>query len=180
MTVRASRRGAVDLGTVLMIAAFAIFGGFLYWLAGQAQAERALDLVEDTTSSIVDRFSDAIPISASDIMLDASPYAGQVVRLEPQTVLSLLGQQGFFLDFPAGPFLVSLSDELRAANLGVVYQSTVRVTGRVTPMTEEIAAGWHEAGRISEGEAFAATVAPFFIAAEEVEVSSTPPGGRGA
>ena len=37
----ASRRGAVDMGTVLMVVAFAVIGGFLYWLSGQAAAERA-------------------------------------------------------------------------------------------------------------------------------------------
>jgi hypothetical protein len=47
MTELASRRGAVDMGTVLMIAAFAVIGGFIYWLSGQAAAERAVDVVED-------------------------------------------------------------------------------------------------------------------------------------
>jgi hypothetical protein len=160
-----------------MIAAFAVFAGFLYWLNGQAAEERALELVEDSASAIVDEYAAAIPVTAADIMLDASPYAGQLVRLEPQTVASLLGQQGFFLDLSAGPFLVSLSDELRAANLGIASQSVVRVTGRITPMTEEVAAGWQAAGTISEGEAFAATVSVYYLEAEEVQVSAPAPAG---
>jgi hypothetical protein len=179
MTDRDTRRGAVELGTVLMIAAFAIFGGFLYWLTGQAEAERALDLVEDTASAIVDEYADAIPIGAADIMLDASPYEGQLVRLEPQVVASAVGQQGYMIELPTGPFLVSLSDELRAANLEIVtQQSVVRVTGTVTAMTPEIAAGWQEAGRLSEGERMVAEFAVYFIAAEEIEVST--PSADGA
>jgi hypothetical protein len=181
MTDMATRRGAVELGTVLMIAAFAVFGGFLYWLTGQAQAERALDLLEDTASVMVDEYADAIPVGAADIMLDASPYEGQLVRLEPQLVLSSVGQQGYMIELPTGPFLVSLSDELLAANLEIVaQQSVIRVTGTVTAMTPEIAAGWQEAGRLSEGERLVAEFAVYFIAAEEVEVSTPAPAADGA
>lgn len=181
MTQKATRRGAVELGTVLMIAAFAVFAGFLYWLTGQAEAERALDIVEDTASAMVDEYADAIPVGAADIMLDASGYDGQLIRLEPQLVASAVGQQGFMLELPAGPFLVSLSDELREAGLEIIPQeSVVRVTGRVTEMTPEIAAGWQEAGRLSEGERLVAEFAVYFIAAEEVEVSATPPADGGA
>jgi hypothetical protein len=152
MTESASRRGAVELGTVLMIAAFVVFGGFLYWLSGQAAAERELAIVEDTTSAVVED-DGAVPVTAADIMLDATPYEGQLVRLAPQLVASAVGQQGFMIELPAGPFLVSLSDELRARNLNIVpQQSTVRITGRITAMTPEIAAGWQEAGRLTENE----------------------------
>lgn len=180
MTDKGTRRGAVELGTVLMIAAFAVFGGFLYWLTNQAEAERALDLLEDTASVIVDEYADAIPIGANDITLDASPYAGQLVRLEPQLVASPVGQQGYMIELPAGPFLISLSDELRAANLEIVpQQSVIRVTGTVTEMTPEIAAGWQEAGRLNEGERLVAEFAVYFIAAEEIEVSTPDPAGDG-
>ncbi len=176
MTQQASRRGAVEMGTVLMVAAFAVFAGFIYWLNGQAAAERALDIVEDTATVVMDdAYADAIPISASDIMLDASGFEDQLVRLEPQTVLSLVGQQGFTLDFPTGPFLVSLSDDLIADSLGIANGDVVRVTGRVTAMSPEIAAGWQEAGRLTEGERMVAEFAVHFIAAEDIEVSSAAP-----
>ena len=177
MTEKGSRRGAVELGTLLMIAAFAVIAGFIYWLSGQAEAERALSIVEDTTSTMVDQYADAIPIGAADIMVDATPYEGQIVRLEPQIIASLLGQQGFWLELPTGPFLVSLSDELRAANLGVSAQSVARVTGTVTPLTDEIVAAWFEAGRLTEGDRIAAefAVGLHFIAADEIEVSAPAP-----
>lgn len=175
MTDQASRRGAVEMGTVLMIVAFAVIAGFLYWLNGQAAQERALDIVEDTTSAMVDDYDAAIPIGASDIMTDASAYEGQLVRLQPQTVLSLVGQQGFMLDFPSGPFLVSMSDSLIADSLAVQAGDVVRVTGTITAMTPEIAQGWQEAGRLNEGERMVAEFAVHFLAAEDIEVS-TPAG----
>jgi len=178
---QASRRGAVEMGTVLMIAAFAVIAGFIYWLSGQAAAERELDIVEDTAAVAMDddQYASAIPISASDIMLDASGYAGQLVRLEPQTVLSLLGQQGFMMDFPTGPFLVSFSDDLVAEGVEVQSGDVVRVTGRVVAMTPEIAAGWQEAGRLTEAEAMVAEFAVHFIEAVDVEVSAPAPAGNG-
>lgn len=180
MTEQASRRGAVEMGTVLMIAAFAVIAGFLYWLSGQAAAERAqVEIMEDSIAAMADNdpYADAIPISANDITMDASGYEGQLVRLAPQTVASLVGQQGFMLDLPAGPFLVSLSDELIADSLGITNDDVVRVTGTVTTMTPEIATGWQEAGRLTEAERMVAEFAVHFIAAEQVEVSPPAPEG---
>ena len=47
MPDNASRRGAVDMGMPLMILAFIVMGGFIYWLSGQADAERASRVVEE-------------------------------------------------------------------------------------------------------------------------------------
>jgi hypothetical protein len=173
MTDRRARRGAVELGTVMMILAFVVIGGFIYWLAGQVATERELEIVEDTTANMVDdAYGDATPLSAQDLMLDASPYVGQLVRLQPQTVLSLVGQQGFMLDFPTGPFLVSYSDQEIADGLAVAPGDVVRVTGRITAMTPEIAGGWQEAGRLDEGERLVAEFAVHFLQAEDIEVSA--------
>lgn len=182
MTQRGSRRGAVEMGTVLMILAFAVIAGFIYWLNHQAAIERSLEIVEDTTSSATeDEFADATPITGSDIAVDASPYENQLVRLDPQRVASPLGQQGFWLELQGGPFLVSMSDELIADSLGIADGDVVRVTGRITAMTPEIAAAWQESGRISEGDRVAAEFSDHFLAAERVDVSSgPPPSGDGA
>jgi hypothetical protein len=173
MTDMRSQRGAVEMGTVIMILAFVVIGGFIYWLSDQVAAERELQIVEDTTAQMVDdAYGDAVPVRASDIMLDASPYAGQLVRLEPQTVLSLVGQQGFMLDFPTGPFLVSYSDQQIADGFTVVPGNVVRVVGRIVAMTPEVAGGWQEAGRLNEGERLVAEFAVHFLQAEDIEVSA--------
>jgi hypothetical protein len=164
------------MGTVLMVAAFVVIGGFVYWLRGQAQAERAMEVREDSIAAAMEAEerddSGAVPISANDITMDASGFEGQRVRLEPQTVASLVGQQGLMLDLPAGPFLVSFSDELIADSVEVQPGDVVRVTGTVTAMTPEIAAGWQEAGRLTEAERMVAEFAVDFIAADDVQVST--------
>ena len=44
MSDNVSRRGAADMGMLLMILAFAVIGGFMFWLNGQAAAERQAQL----------------------------------------------------------------------------------------------------------------------------------------
>ena len=43
----ANRRGAVDLAMPLMVLAFMVIGGFLYWLNGEAAEQNALSIVEE-------------------------------------------------------------------------------------------------------------------------------------
>lgn len=174
MTDRRARRGAVEMGTVMMVLAFVVIGGFIYWLTDQVATERELEIVEDTTAAMVDdAYGDATPVSAQDLMLDASPYLGQLVRLQPQTVLSLVGQQGFTLDFPTGPFIVSYSDQEIADGFTVAPGNVVRVTGRIAAMTPETAAGWQAAGRLTEAERMVAEFAVHYLQAEDIEVSAS-------
>ena len=86
MADNASRRGAVDMGTPLMILAFAVIGGFLYWLNGQAAAERALDIVEDTATGGA---LAAPPRPASDLPVLGTIAAGApIATLETPEVLA--------------------------------------------------------------------------------------------
>ena len=179
MADNASRRGAVDLGMVLMVLAFAVFAGSMFWLNGQA----AIELADN--AAVEEPVDDSGPgsnaargtaVVAMDLQPDASSFEGQTVTVEATAVASLLGQQGFWLEFPQSPFLVSLSDELISGGASVQPGQTVEVTGTVTLMSEEIAASWVEAERISEGDQLAASFASHFIAADAVEVVA---GGEG-
>ena len=64
MPQNASRRGAADMGMILMVAAFAIIGGFMFWLNGQATAERAArEVVEEVPDETpVDTGAPGIPL----------------------------------------------------------------------------------------------------------------------
>jgi hypothetical protein len=181
MAEKASRRGAVDLGVILMVVSFAAIGYFLFWLNGQAAVERAAaTVVEDTASaSPDDPYADATSIVASDVMTGAGAYEGQLVRMEPTEVASALGQQGFWLDLPQSPFLVSYSPALLADSVAVTPGSRVTVTGRIVAMSDSIAASWLEAGRISEGDQLAASFATHFLEAERIQPSSGGPSGGG-
>lgn len=179
MAEKASRRGAVNLGTILMILAFGVIGGFMVWLSDQAAAERALVIVEDTVT--VDDFASATVVAVADIRMDASPFEGQMIRLEGLSVNSKLGQQGFWLDTDTlgNAFLVSLSQSLLADSTLVVEQGdTVTVTGTIVARNDLIVTAWVDAGTISAGERLAADFVAYFMDAQQVMV--TAPAGSGA
>jgi hypothetical protein len=179
MAEKASRRGAVDLGVILMVLSFAVIGYFLYWLNGQAAIERAATAVveEDTPDAMADDpYAGATAVAAVDLVTGAGAgaYAGQTVRVEPTAVASLLGRQGFWLDAPQSPFLVALSQQMLADSVTVTPGSRVTVTGTVLAMTDSVAASWLEAGRIGEGDQLAASFATHFIEALQIR----PAGGN--
>ena len=86
----ASRRGAANLGMPLMIAAFIVIGGFLYWLYLQAEAERQLELQEAARIAAEEAEREAMGeiLAPSALQLDASPYEGRIVSLEDVEVAS--------------------------------------------------------------------------------------------
>lgn len=180
MVEKSSRRGAVDLGVILMVLSFVVIGYFLYWLQGQAAIERAAATVmEDTTETAPDDpFASATRVTGGDLVTGAGAgaFEGQVVRVEPTEVASLLGQQGFWLDVSQSPFLVSYGPTLLADSVTATPGSTVTVTGTVMAMSDSIAASWLEAGRIGEGDQLAASFAAHFIEAAQIQ---TAPGGSG-
>ena len=106
MAENASRRGAANLGMPLMIVAFIVIGGFLYWLNLQAAEERASEIEEETAAETTAGLSGGTLVAATDIQTDATQYEGQEIRLEGLAVASGLGQQGFWLELPnRNPFL---------------------------------------------------------------------------
>lgn len=163
-----SRRGATNLGTPLMIVAFVVIGGFMYWLSQQAAAERAQREiaevpVEDTTPT-----TGAVPVG--DIETDGTPFVGQEVRINATNVASLLGQQGFWLETPSGnPFLISKGPEVMASGVAISPGSPVSVTGTVHAMSDSVLTAWTEAGTIAEGDRIVAEFATHFVEATDVE-----------
>ena len=177
MAEKSSRRGAVDMGVVLMVLSFVVIGFFLYWLQGQVEFELAqTPVVEDATGDAPDDDADgdATAVAAADLVTGAgaSAYVGQVVRVAPTPVASALGRQGFWLDAPQSPFLVSYSPELLADSVVAAPGSTVTVTGTVIAMTDSIAASWQQAGRIGEGDQLAASFATHFIEAQRIQTGA--------
>lgn len=167
MAKNGSRRGATNLGTPLMIVAFVVIGGFMYWLSEQAAAERAQREineapVEDTTPSVR-------VVAPADIQMDASPFLGQEIRINATNVASLLGQQGFWLETPSGsPFLISKGPEVMASGVAINAGSPVTVVGTVHAMNDSILTAWTEAGTIAEGDRIVAEFATHFIEASNV------------
>lgn len=179
MADNASRRGASSLGMPLMILAFAVIGGFLYWLNGQASQEMAeRQAYADSVAAAEEAERNRPPlIQAERIQMDATPFEGDAIRLANVPVASPLGQQGFWLEMPNGnPFLVSLSDEARAvAPSGVATGDLASLTGTVMPIGDSVLTAWTEAGTISDGDRLAAEFATHFIEATEFTVTAAAP-----
>lgn len=179
MADNASRRGAVDMGTILMVVAFAAFGGFLYWLSGQAAAERELALVEDTVP--VEEPSTVTTIAGEDIQMDATPFEGQEIRLADFEVQSTLGSQGFWLGMPNGnPFLVSMSAEVMAEGVAVAQGTVATVVGVVHVMNDSTLTAWTEAGTIGDGDRIVAEFATHYLEASDVDARGGGGGGGDA
>lgn len=177
MPENASRRGAVDLGMALMITAFAVIGGFMFWLTGQAALERELKIVEDTVT-VEEDWSSVAAVDGVDIQMDASPYEGQEIRLVDFNVASLMGRQGFWLAMPNGnPFLVSMSAEVMAEGLSIGQGSTATVVGTVFAMNDSIVSAWAEAETIAENDRIVVEFATHFLEVTAMRVTGGATGG---
>lgn len=171
MADHAPRRGAVALGTPLMILAFVVIGGFLYWLSLRSAAERALDVVEnapDTSDVAI-----AQPIEPDQLQTDPTPLQGELVRLNGMEVASRLGEQGFWVTLPnQNPFLVSLSPEVVAEGVSPAQGETVDMVGTIFPMTDSVMTAWTSAGTIAEGDVPVVQFATHFLEAAQVRVAA--------
>ena len=178
MADNASRRGAANLGMPLMIMAFIVIGGFLYWLNLQAAEQEAAQIVEGDTPVGAVAIEGAVVVAPVDIQLDAAPYEGQMITLEGLSVASPLGAQGFWLEMPNGnPFLVSVSGELTAQGVGATQGQTPTVTGIVLAVNDSVLNAWSTAGTISEGDRMAAEFATHFM--DVAQVLNEEAGGEG-
>jgi len=165
----------------LMIVAFLAIFGFLYWLnlQGQAlEAEKEAAIREAAAADSAESDLGAITIEASQIQMDATPYEGQMVRLDSLPVASGLGNQGFWLEMPnKNPFLVSLTDQARADSVAITPGENVTVFGTILPMSDSVLNAWSTAGTIGEGDRLAAEFATHYLDAVRVRLNASAPAG---
>jgi hypothetical protein len=172
MADNASRRGAVNLGLLLMLAAFGVIGGFLFWLNAQAADYEATQLIEDEVPEEQVLMEGAIMVSADDVQLDASPFEGQLVTLAGLSVAGGLGTQGFWLEMPnRNPFLVAYNADLMAQGTMAAMGETITVTGTVLPVSDSVLNVWSNSGTITEGDRLAAEFATHFMEAAQILVT---------
>jgi hypothetical protein len=185
MPDNASRRGAADLGMPLMIVAFLVIGGFMWWLSGQAEAERAAREVVEAEAP------DEGPIGGeSNVQLgeltsigaDPEVFVGETIRGLGYEVASMLGTQGFWVNTASGnPFLVAFSEAMRAEGSTVAQGDTVNVVGELLRMEVSYLDEWMAEGTITENDRIIAEFATHFVVADEVQVAGGGnEGGEGA
>ncbi|MDH5760493.1 MAG: hypothetical protein OEZ65_12965 [Gemmatimonadota bacterium] len=170
MVDNASRRGAADLGMPLMILAFLVIAGFMYWLNVKAAAEKAIQMVVETPAETMDA-SGAVVVVGEDIQMDPTPFEGQKIRVDGLSVAGPVGQQGFWLAMPNGnPFLVSYSEAQLADSVAYEFGTIVDVIGTIHAMTPEILDAWTAAGTLGDNDRLAAEFATHYMQAEAVTV----------
>lgn len=173
MTNDAPRRGAVDLGVVLMIVAFVVVGLFLYWLSVQVDREQATIAVQDSIAAAQDDAPQPTPggtvVTVGDLQSRPDALLGQEVRLASLEVEATLGRQGFWVN--PGPFLIAYSGDLVADSTAVEAGSTVNVTGTLRAMSDSVTTAWTESGTIGEGEAIAASVTSHYLEATRIQTA---------
>jgi hypothetical protein len=181
---KASRRGAVNLGMPLMIVAFLAMIGFMYWLNLQSQkqeAEKQAAIAEQAAAdSVANDDMGAMTIPASDIQMSAAGFEGQLIRLQNVPVATGLGTQGFWIEMPnKNPFLVSMTEEVKAEGAAPQSGQVVTVIGTVLPMNDSVLTAWTNAGTIGEGDRLAAEFATHYIDARRVTVTGDAAAGNG-
>ncbi len=175
MADNTSRRGAADPGMFLMVLAFIVIGAFMYYLNVRAAEERALDIVEE--SDTADEMEVATTVAATDLEVDAGPFEGRLIRVSGLNVASMLGTQGFWLELPNGqPFLISMSEEVKAEGVAVTMGERATVTGVVHAVNDSALNVWTAAGTIDEGSRLAAEFAMHYLESTEVVVADTTSG----
>ncbi|MFQ5536432.1 MAG: hypothetical protein ACE5GJ_03165 [Gemmatimonadota bacterium] len=184
MRDKASRRGAVDLGMTLMILAFIAMAGFLYWLYQQSAAEKALRIqeAEEAAAAAAALEEMGTEVTGEDLQMNPAQYEGQKIYVSDLPVASMLGQQGFWLELPnQNPFLVSLSEAVKAEGLDIQAGMKPTVSGVVHAMSDSVLNAWTESGSIGEGDRLAAEFATHFLEAEKVLLpDGATMGGAGA
>ena len=177
MVDNASRRGAADLAMPLMVMAFLVMGGFMYWLMGQASDQRELRLLEDSIAAETEEAITATTVAVVDLQADPTAFEEQTIRVAGLAIVSAFGEQGFWLGLPnRNPFLVSMSEEVMAEGLVLSQGLGATPTGVLHAMSDSARAAWVAAGTISEGDQLAAEFASHFLEATQVVVASAPAG----
>ena len=170
-----SRSGASNMAGLMMIAAFAVAAGFMYWLS-QAAAEASPEVaaIEEPAEEPMSGM-----VTLNDFSTDVTSYVGQEVSMANIPVTSGLGPHSFWTsltDANETAFLVHLDDALVAAGTTVSAGSTVELSGMVMSMSDSILNAWEAAGAFpGPADRIQAEFAETFLEINSV-TETTPPG----
>jgi hypothetical protein len=163
------RRGfAEKLSLPLMIAAFLVVGGFLYWL--NITAEPTEVAVEEGGGRERAAGIAAI-LDVDDFLAEPIRFQGQNVEVTGARVTSRLGGQAFWIGPQDRPFLVKLAPPALETGISVSSGDVFSLVGAVLMMTDSALVAWGDAGAFaSEGERAVAefAVGSLFLEASEI------------
>ncbi len=143
-----SRSGfAEKLSLPLMILAFLLVGGFVYWLSIAAEPTQVA-IAEGSTEPGA---GSATTVNSEVFLAGPAQYMGQPVLVTAARISSRLGPQAFWIGPDDRPFLVKMGPELLATDPQVLVEQIVDLTGTVHMMTDSILAAWEAAGAFPGG-----------------------------
>ena len=173
MAILGSRRGSADqLSLPLMIAAFVLVGGFLFWLSKTAEPTELA--IEEAAPETVHGASAILTVE--DFLANPEGQVDAVVEVNGACIASRLGTQAFWIGPNDAPYLVKMAPELVEAGQEVLVESMVTVVGTVFMMSDSILSSWDEQGVFTgAGDRIVAEFATSFLEARVIEVEGTTP-----
>ena len=178
MAILGSRRGSADqLSLPLMILAFVLVGGFLFWLNRTAEPTELA--IEEAAPEMVHGASAILTIE--DFLANPVGQVDAVVEVNGARIASRLGTQAFWIGPNEAPYLVKMAPGLVEAGQEVMVESMVTVVGTVYMMSDSILSAWDEQGVFANaGDRIVAEFATSFLEARVIEAEGdTPDSGAG-
>lgn len=178
MATLGSRRGFADkLSLPLMLLAFVLLGGFLYWLGITAEPT-SIEIVETTTDE--GGLSASAILDVEDFLANPEGQIDAVVEVTGARVASRLGSQAFWIGPDDAPYLVKMGPELVADSTQVSVESTVNIVGSVFMMSDSVLTAWDSLGVFAnEGDRIVAEFATSFLEAYEISGAAGSGGTEG-
>lgn len=166
--------GSRRSGLILMIAAFVVMGGFLYWLS--VNAESATVAIEESAADTTEEDPMVPTVELSTFSANPGEYQDELIRLRNLRVASELGAEAFWFELASeDPYLVKLDSTLVAEGITVSSGDVARrIEGRVRVMSDSVLDAWEAGGAFTaETDRIEAQYATTFIEANVVDVEST-------
>jgi hypothetical protein len=156
-----------------MLLAVLTVAALLVWLSIQSERVTGLAVVQDTEGAPATT-APAGGVAAGETVelaaLGAAPdtYVGEQVEVARVPVASALGPRAFWGDIPgANPFLVVLGPVIQNVPQ-LASGQTMRVSGTVAPVTEELVDQWVNEGVVNAGARDEAGFATHYLQASSV------------
>lgn len=179
-----SRRGQSKLGVPLMILAFLVMGGFMYWLNITAEPTQPAEVEMEEDEPAPTGTTSGVLVPVDSLKLSPEGYEGDLIRVEGLQVAQAMGSRTYYVDLPETPaqpassFLVRLNDDLAAAGASAPMGTALTMVGILSVMNDSTVTEWEESGSIGQVDRMLAEVATHYLLVEEIE--NTTGSGSGA
>lgn len=163
----ASRRNESSKGALpLMLLAFAIIGGFLFYLnqASKATVVEVVEAAEETPAA-----GEVTTVEWNTFAAAPASYQGQKVRIAGLEVVSRVGNAAFWVEAPGDTYyLVRMLPAVIDGGASPAPGAVVTVVGTGHAMADSVLDAWEAAGVITSGQRAEAEFATSFLEVESV------------